>query len=250
MVKLTYCKENSKGKLDRARSQEDADAVLVPIADYVSVDEWNDLVKRYNALKDQKDQCRIAAGTAASAIKNPVTISQKEYNGYENALRIIRDRSMQQVDLANADEHGYTLLTEEYRFYRTKSKKSYYAWLITMRTPHSLHIDGETAKFLIKKDLQEFYGFCGLPVIDVGDKYRKTKTEELLKAIIQKHDPGHKESFYVENTVFGQRLKNYIDRFEGPCGFELSSIYKSWAYGVYEVRYWASDEINCDSVII
>ena len=39
-----------------------------------------------------------------------VVVPKNEYYGLRNALRIVHDRALQQVDKSKVDEHGYRLL--------------------------------------------------------------------------------------------------------------------------------------------
>ena len=72
-----------------------------------------------------------------------VMIDIQTFHGMKKAVRIVRDRAMQQIDKAKADVHGYTLV-------RAVKKKE--VWSITKSTPYSIKIPFEEASVL-KDDL-------------------------------------------------------------------------------------------------
>ena len=84
-----------------------------------------------------------------------VLVPIKEYHGYENALRILREKSLLNAEKSKADEHGYTLkLASE----SIRKDFGISAWKISAETPYSLKIGLENAAFLIEKDLRAYYG--------------------------------------------------------------------------------------------
>lgn len=109
----------------------------------------------YNFDKDE-DGNVVIIPTEDESHAEAVLISTQEYHGLQKALRIVRDRAMQQIDKARADEHGYTLLRAERRRYSLSSSDE--VWQVTKRTPYSLHIPIESVSELIKRDIEAFYG--------------------------------------------------------------------------------------------
>ena len=75
---------------------------------------------------------------------------------YLNALRIIKDRSRQQIEKSKADEHGYRFLRANIRNYK---KTNYNAWLIKKETPYSVNMGVKLVNFLIVQDLYEYYNY-------------------------------------------------------------------------------------------
>lgn len=95
-----------------------------------------------------------------------VKIREEELTGYKNALRIIHDRALQQIDKAKADQYGYRILDarniyEEYGEYHPDLRRKDIevgTWQIRMESPHSVNISYEDALFILEHDLNEFYG--------------------------------------------------------------------------------------------
>lgn len=216
-------------KLTRCHVDE-AEYARVPIDDYVSVEAWNNLVQKY----------RDALEVEPEVPEGQVMISQEEYNGLQNALRIVRERAVQQIDKARADEHGYTLLRADYRVYgRSKDK----AWLVTKSTPYSAKIGIREARFMILKDLREYYNFVKGGCEDERGHYREFNASEICKAGMQYNDPGHPYDFLVSNNKAGKALYCMFEEYDGVLGFELSKLSVNYAAGTYEVSYWATDLI-------
>lgn len=233
-----FLKVGDDKKIYRVESLKLADFVRVPVSDYVSVAEWNDLIEQNNVLAEKKNDA------------DTVKISKEEYNGYENSIRIIRDRAKQQVDKAKTDEHGYTLLRADYKTYNY-SRKSEKAWLVTKSTPHSIKIPLSTAKTLLKRDLEEFYRYVDYPVLEYDNGYgpvtKKLTASEIIKAHEQSNDEEYMEKYpdwLCENSDFGRNIKQFFDRVGGTdVAFEMSKISCNYAQGVYEVSYWATEPI-------
>lgn len=129
-----------------------------------------------------------------------VLITQKEYHGLQKALRIVRDRAVQQVEKSETDEHGYQLLRAEYRPYQGTS---YEAWLVTRRTPYSVHMGVSEVSEVISRDLDDFY--------DVKIKRGGLSTWDLLRSDKNTYSVG-----------------------------ELVRLSMDFSRGVYEVAYWTT----------
>ncbi len=220
------------GRLDQVGDISEADFVQVPIDRYISLEEWSELMDRYETLRNQSNDDM-----------DVVTIGSEEYHGLLNALRIIRDRSLQQIDKSKADEHGYTLKYADMRIY-DRIYPEYKACYVTKTTPVSMNTDLLTAKFLIEHDLKEYYNYIDLPVFDVTDisgvNSKKLTKHDLLIAVKQSSDESYNSGFYVENSDYGYQVKRFMDSIEGPFIFETSKITGNIGQGVYDVSYWAT----------
>lgn len=177
-----------------------------------------------------------------------VEIDVEEYNGLQKALRIVRDRALQQIDKSKADEHGYRFLNGEYKAY-DNSKKDMKAWMISKSTPHSLKIPICDVVTLIEKDLKDYYHFTGLPQFsDDKEKesfFRKSRAMtgiDMIKAVEQKKSNAfEEEDFYCENSFFGRRVRRLVDGIGTAIAFEIEKITCDYANGVYRVTYWATE---------
>ncbi len=168
-------------------------------------------------------------------------ISIEEYHGYRNALRIIKDRSLQEIEKAKADKYGYTLKYADYRAYdRTRPK--YKAYYITKSTPISLTIDAETAYFLIMEDLYSYYNCIDITSITTksfGEPFVLSPLD-LLQAVKQRDDPCYAQDFYVDNNDKGRKIKELLDDIDDNIIFEINRISSNYGQGIYELSYWAT----------
>lgn len=158
---------------------------------------------------------------------NYVCMPISDYNGYQKALRIVRDRARQQVDKAKADRYGYTLLRADFRPYTYKSPK---AWLITKSTPYSIKMDLGEVQYIIGCDLRDYYGYRELPahlgVLDMLDYCKRFYMDGESRIDIQNEEMLEKLAF--------------LDECGGKLAFELSRISSNFATGTYEISYWAT----------
>lgn len=103
-----------------------------------------------------------------------VKIREEELNSYKNALRIIHDRALQQIDKAKSDPNGYRMIdarqiSDEYGKYNPDLRHKdleLEVWQLRMETPHSANIAYEDALFIIRKELEQYYA----PVIDLDEE--------------------------------------------------------------------------------
>ena len=72
-------------------------------------------VEKGDVLRVEKLEKQV--GEKASTDNENVTISREEYNGFQNALRIINDRSLQLIERDKADEHGYAIRYADQKIY-------------------------------------------------------------------------------------------------------------------------------------
>ncbi len=203
------------GKLYRTDDLSEADYIRL------SIDTWNNLKSKYMALKNR-----------LKIIKENHIVTKEEYHGYQNALRIINDRSIQQIDREKADAHGYTLRYADQRVL-DRSCPDQKAFVISKITPISLHVDLETAFFLIKQDLKKYYHFADI-------KQTRIRPVDILKAIPQRDDPSWNEEFYVDNSEYGRQIYMFLDDVPQCFIFDIFNIRSNIGQGVYEVSYWAT----------
>ena len=188
------------------------------------IDKWNDLVNEWN---------------------ESVVISQEEYNGYQKALRIIKDRSLQQIDKSQADKHGYRLMRAEKRVYGRKNGKP--AYLITKSTPYSIKMDPQVVKNEILDDLKQHYNFIGTRTYTDtrwGQDKKKITLSKYCDGIEQKDDPTYaNRDFYSSNDDEGRAIYQIFQKYNNVFIFEFSKLSSNPAQGVYEITYWATDII-------
>lgn len=217
-VFLALDKENKLIKTN----EEQADYVRIPIDDY------------YEMLKEEI----TADGTGT------ISIPVSEYNGYQKAIRIIRDRSLQQIDKEKADDNGYILKYAEKRKISNESQEE--AFLVTKTTPYSIKIFPKDAVALIEADLRAYYNYIGFPTFCDADAYGGSKTlseNDIVNASHQFMDSSRKEEFLLENSICGRKIKRFFEIYNGKVAFKLTKLSSNYALGLYEVSYWATDII-------
>lgn len=237
MSKVTYLKISEAGKLKITKEPAAADYVRVPADEFVPLSDWNELIDEYNLLQGQLERLK----NEDSQKEGYITIPTAEFHGLQSALRIIRDRSLQQIDKTTADKHGFSLKYADWRPYdRTYPDNK--AYLITKTTPYSLKIDLETVSFLVMKDLKAFYNFKDLPFFQLSptDQAVQLSHKELLQAVAEKNDPSHAYDWYVVNAEKGRQIKAFLDGDDRPITFEVVRVGSNHGQGVYEVTYWAT----------
>lgn len=201
--------------------------------------ELDELKKDYEELYSNAKKWRDYALDLKEKIpqEGTVSIPQNEYNGYQKALRIVRERALQQVDKARSDEHGYTVLRADRRPCK-KTKKE--AWLITRSTPHSIKIPLSDVRALILMDLKEFYGYRELPVLEKSDRYiKKLDIKTMLEYYHDYYIPlkGDLSKIYNDDI---KKTFIWLAESNGKVIFEISKIASNIAKGCYEVSYWAT----------
>ena len=197
------------------------------------IQKYNTVVDAYNSLKEYAQELE----EKESLPEGMVAISEEELNGYKKAVRIVRDRAVQQIDKAKADEHGYMLLRADKRKYERNTGK---AWLITKSTPYSIKIGLNEAFSMIERDLKEFYGLKELLVFGI-DKYgcvRRLSVKDLLNYYERYFKNGDDTSGIGNEDVV--KALEWMDKTNGVMAFEISRIAKNAATGCYEVSYWAT----------
>lgn len=197
------------------------------------IEKYNTLVEAYNSLKEYAEELEAKE----SLPEGMMAISEEELNGYKKAVRIVRDRAVQQVDKAKADEHGYTLLRADKRKYERNKGK---AWLITRSTPYSIKIGLDEAFSMIERDLKEFYGLRELLVLSAENDgcVRRLSTRDLL-SYYEGYFQNNNDTSDIGNKDILKSLE-WMRKTNGVIAFEISRIAKNAATGCYEVSYWAT----------
>lgn len=171
-----------------------------------------------------------------------------EYNGLKNALRIVRERAIQQIDRSKADIHGYRLLRAEYEQIRTV-REDVFAWRISKSTPYSAKMDVHTAKLQILQDLKEFYNFVrdeDISYVDERENFTRLSFEMLCRGIPSYQgwvNSDRKRDFIVNNDSCGRTLLKLFNKHDGVVAFNIHRLSYNYSSGVYEVTYWASEPI-------
>ena len=222
----------------------EADFVQVPAEEYISLKEWNELIDEYELLRNQYEKVMQLDRYKLSAKEGMVTISEATYHGYLNCLRILRDRSLQQINKSIADSHGYSTKYCEERIF-DRNYPDLKAFMITKSTPISLKIDLQAAAFLINQDLKDFYNFIDLNAIELYTEVAKIKisAHDLLLACKQRDDPDYSFDFYVDNSEQGRMIKTWLDSADKAISFEVARITSNIGQGVYDITYWATGPI-------
>ncbi len=241
----TLLKRTEDGRYKKTDVISEADYVRVPIGEYVPLTEWNDLIDEYELLKDQYSKLvQLDKFKSAKLSEDTVTILKAEYHGLQKALRIVRDRSLQQIDKEKADSQGYTFKYCDERVY-DRAYPDQKAYLITKTTPVSLKMDLETAEYLIKRDLIDFYHFIDISAIRVPDypDVLKITAHDLILACSQRNNEKYSNDFYVDNSDKGRLIKAFLDIAPQALTFDLARIIANLGQGVYDISYWSTGPI-------
>ncbi len=232
--------ENSYEEVD---SLADADIVQVPVNEYISIDEWNSLIDEYEFAKDQYE--KVLKLNPLKKDDDSVVISKQTYNGFLKMLRILRDRSLQSIDRAKADQHGYTIKNAIYRSI-DRDYPDLKACFITKTTPISLKIDAETANEMIRHDFFDFYNYVDIYKVSTSSfpKAGKIDALDILRGLEQQKNEAYKDfDFFISNDEYGRKVKELIDGTKRPFVFEITGFHGNIGLGVYEVNYLATDII-------
>lgn len=177
-----------------------------------------------------------------------VLLPIEEYNGYEKAVRVVRDRALQQIEKGKADKHGYTLLRAD-----KKKHKAYNGeyWLVTKTTPYSINIPVDEVQALIKKDLIDFYGYWTTRKFEYPYKEemcsRYVSESFLLTTLLQHMQSslnGSLDELYEsrdnwnENISLAYHVREYLRDSKFRFSFDMCKLSCNYAQGKYEVSYW------------
>lgn len=171
-----------------------------------------------------------------------VIIDINKYHGYENALRIIRDRACQQIEKEKADEHGYTLLRADYRKY--DYRREYKAFCITKASPYSISMPLAFVKKLIIDDLIKYYNYVELPMLKVEIPSRDGSYINFIERQLTVEHILDKLPRIVEpEDAFQRAMVDWREQLPDVISFELNKITGNYGKGIYEIGYWATDII-------
>ncbi len=242
MSKTTYLKTKEDGGFKRVASIEDADYVRVPVNQYIPAEEYNRRFSELDYITTKYNQ--LLQQSASAEGQEVITISRQDYNGFLGTLRIIKDRSLQEIDRSKADKYGYTLKVADHRVYN-RDFPDLKAYFISKSTAVSLKIDFETAYFTILQDLKSYYNY--VDISSVATPHYPTpsaiKPLDLLFAITQRDDPSYNHEYYVDNSDKGRKIKELLDLSPQNLAFDIIRVNGNIGQGVYEVSYWATGPI-------
>lgn len=173
-------------------------------------------------------------------------INIHEFYGGQNAIRIVRNRALQQVDKERADNHGYTLKFCERK--RVEKGCDETAFFITKETPYSLKISLEDATALIQRDLQEFYHYVVFPEFEYAENNnakRKLTKKEIIQATEQMKYEEYSDLIYLlENSIWGRNVRKFYEKTGiKKCIFDIEKFGLNYGIGRYQVSYWATHAI-------
>lgn len=161
-------------------------------------------------------------------------ISINEYNGYLNALRIINERMMKQIDKNKRNEsdvHGYKIISCEKKPVENRSEKK--CWYITKRTPVTIEIDINSAILLIESQLKLYYNYVsseeGEEILNMYDSVKSKNTDQNEILLMRK------------GIDYTNMIKN-MEEYE-IISFGLFRIVKNYMEGVYDITYKATQII-------
>lgn len=157
---------------------------------------------------------------------------------YLNMLRIIKDRSLQQIDKSKADEHGYRTLD-------VVEKKEFF--IIRKATPYSIKMDIGVVAALIKSDLEEYYnGIFDNVRYTVNNGMRIFETEVMFRDIEQMNKyrreslERKKEEGYPKEGAFLKYIDEKGIELGAPLVEGIEKIHANIGNGYYEVIYKAT----------
>ena len=190
-------------------------------------EQLENVTEKYN---DLKEACDTESG---------IWISKRDYNGYENALKIIRDKSLTQISKAEADEHGYSLLSADFKKYNPSFNEM--AWLMVYRTPYSAKMPFETVQMLVTRDLVNHYNYVHK---HTKEEFNLSTTDGIYfqELVIEGKDVINTAKIIREGRSASNNKekaeKEYLNRYSDYVCFDLHSIRKDYGNGVYQIKVW------------
>lgn len=169
-----------------------------------------------------------------------VAVPVAEYNGYQNALRILHDRSLQSIDKSQADGAGYTLVRADQRVF-AKERSTLMAWYVQKKTPYSLKMPLDAVVNLVNRDLRQYYNLRPLPKA-------KYKTEyDVIEVACEVEKSGMRPYAFFEKYYKGtldekeyEKIFRWLDEVDGKAVLRLDQVKANYGAGVYEIGYWAT----------
>lgn len=158
-------------------------------------------------------------------------INIHEYNGLQKALRLVRERALQEVKKSTVDKHGYKLLNMS----RQRYENTRYAhWVVKMASPYSIKIDINGVYEIILMDLKEHYGYERFPFESGNEIFYELELLERVEAYALRKAAGR----VIEEM---DPLEQLIEKREGRIVFGLKNIKPNYGSGVYEVEFLATE---------
>ena len=165
-------------------------------------------------------------------------IDIEKYNGLRKALRIVRDRALQQIDKQIADEHGYRLVrAARVEYSRSCTIK---VWKITKSTPYSIKLGIEEAAYLIKQDMVEYYKLRPFPLKRQFNEIKSMTYEDIAYEIESYFKREIDDTDWVRYQERNKMVTNFIEQYDGLVVTEPVEYSTNIGQGVYEVTYYAS----------
>lgn len=165
-------------------------------------------------------------------------IDIEKYNGLRKALRIVRDRALQQIDKQIADEHGYRLVRAAIVKYSRNS--IYDVWKITKSTPYSIKLGIEEAAYLIKQDMVDYYKLRPFPLKKSFDGIKSMTYEDVAPEIKCYFEREIDDTHWLRFQERDKRVTDFIEEYDGLVVTEPIEYSTNIGQGVYEVTYYAS----------
>ena len=188
-------------------------------------------------FKKENEKYKKSTENEADSVMLPIS----EYHGYINALRIIKDRGIQQIDKSQVDENGYRLLrADKKRYYEVENQKID-TYLITRATPYSINIALKEVAFLIKQDLILYYGFINdrtytYEFNDLVMKEEVTDRDILVRIPTIREKVERNEELILDENA----LQEWYIKSQDETAFCISKISANYAQGIYEVSYFST----------
>ena len=172
-----------------------------------------------------------------------VVIPKSEYNGLRNALRIIHDRSLQQLEKSEVDEYGYKILRAELRTYPKRSggdDRKY--WYISKSTPYAIKMPVSAVSAAAINDLKNHYHYYDWKeVVNVNGS-----------PVLSLKDIGYIER-YAQNPFDNRQFEWIHSNLTEPRGwmidnrlvlsFDLCRLSANYSTGLFEISYWSTEPI-------
>lgn len=170
-----------------------------------------------------------------------VMISREEYNGLRNALRIIHDRSLQQLDKSEVDEYGYKTLRAELRTYPKRSGgDDNRHWYMTKSTPYSIKMPVSAVSTVVVNDLKSHYHYydwkevlnmAGSPFFSVKD------IDDIELYVIRKSYENERYEWIYKNLV---EPRGWVVDDKLVLSFDMCRLSANYSTGLYEISYWST----------
>lgn len=172
-----------------------------------------------------------------------VIIPREEYNGLQNALRIIHDRSLQQLEKSDVDEYGYKTLRAELRVYPKRSggdDKRH--WYMTKSTPYSIKMPVSAVSMVVVNDLKSHYHYYDWKeVLNMGGSpfFSVIDIDEVEQYAVQSY--GNERCEWIYKNLVEPRGWMVDNRL--VLSFDLCRLSANYSTGLFEISYWSTAPI-------